>query len=323
MPKSAFEVRSVSRCGLVVCLLVGLVVGPSAQAVQKSKDQKDGKDQDTIKLSADLVIVDVTATDAEGRYIHGLRADDFSITEDGAPQEVASFSAEEAPFAASILIDISGSMEFKFGMVRGAAASFLEHIRDEDQVSVYGFNDKIRQYQDFSNSRDISDYIWDAKAEDSTRLFDCMETAADALAKRPERRRAELVITDGCDNTSGATKDSVVKKALKDAVTIYTVDLVDDDYLRGSGSAAEVLRRGRTDMIDMARQTGGRYVHSPQGDTLEDSFDGIVDELRNQYTLGYYSTNTRRDGRWRNIAITMTRPKITARSRRGYYAPKG
>lgn len=322
MLKSVFEVRSISRCGLAVCMLLAAILGPSARAVQKSKDQKDGKDQDTIKLSADLVIVDVTATDVEGHYVHGLRADDFSITEDGVPQEISNFSAEEAPFAASILIDISGSMEFKFGMVRGAAASFLEHIRDEDQVSVYGFNDKIRQYQDFSNSRDISDYIWDAKAEDSTRLFDCMETAADALAKRPERRRAELVITDGCDNTSGATKDSVVKKALKNAVTIYTVDLVDDDYLQGSGSAVEVLRRGRTDMIDMARQTGGRYVHSPQGDTLEDSFDGIVDELRNQYTLGYYSTNTRRDGRWRNIAITMTRPKITARARRGYYAPK-
>jgi Ca-activated chloride channel homolog len=323
MRRALDELPGAARYGLVTCLLLIAVFGPITPAAQKSKGQsKDDKDNQTIKLSADLVIVDVTATDADGHYIRGLRADDFSITEDGSPQEVSGFAADEAPFAAAILIDTSGSMEFKFGMVRGAAASFLEHIGDDDQVCVYGFNDKIRQYQDFSNERNISDYVWDAKAEDSTRLYDCMETAADALSKRPERRRAELVITDGCDNTSGGTVDSVIKKALKQAVTIYTVDLIDDDFLRGSGSAAETLRRGRVDMVELARQTGGRYVHSPQGDSLEASFDGIVDELRNQYTITYYSTNPRRDGRWRSIAVSIKRPGVIARTRRGYYAAK-
>ncbi|HUK90088.1 MAG TPA: VWA domain-containing protein [Blastocatellia bacterium] len=323
MRRSFADIRSRSRYGLAACLILFSLFAPVAGGMQKSKGQKDDKNQDSFKLSADLVIVNVTVTDGDGRYIRGLRADDFSVAEDGAAQQITSFSADEAPFAASILIDTSGSMEFKFGMVRGAAASFLEHIGDDDQVSVYGFNDKIRQFQDFSNAKDISDYVWDAKAEDSTKLFDCMETASKALAKRPERRRAELVITDGCDNASGGTRDSVIKRALQDAVTIYTVDLIDDDFLRGSGTAAETLRRGRADMMELARQTGGRYVHSPQGDSLEASFDGIVDELRNQYTLGYYSTNARRDGRWRGISVTMNRRAITARARRGYYAPKG
>ena len=322
MIKPWTEFRLWFHRGLALFLLLTGALSAPATGLQKQKSQHGDKDQDTIKLSADLVVVDVTATDADGHYVHGLKPEDFVLSEDGSPQEVSVLAAEESPFAAAILIDTSGSMEFKFGMVRGAAASFLEHIRDDDQVAVYGFNNKIRQYQDFSNSKEISDYIWDAKAEDSTKLYDCMETAIDALAKRPERRRAILVITDGCDNTSGATADSVTKKALKQGVTIYSIDLIDDDFLRGSGSAAETLRRGRMDMSEFARQTGGRYVHSPQGDTLEDNFDGIVDELRNQYTLSYYSTNSRKDGRWRSISVSIRRPGIATRARRGYYAAK-
>ncbi|HKV41215.1 MAG TPA: VWA domain-containing protein, partial [Blastocatellia bacterium] len=216
-----------------------------------------------------------------------------------------------------------GSMDYKFGLVRAAAASFLEHIGEEDQVAVYGFNTKIRLYQDFSDSRDISDYIWDAKAEDATRLYDCMDTALDALAKRPERRRAELVITDGCDNLSKATLDSVLRKALSQAVTIYTVDLTDDDLILGTTSAANDLRRGRRDLEEMARRSGGVYIHSPKGDKLEESFTSVVDELRNQYTLTYYSTGQKRDGRWRKLDVAVSRPGITVRTRQGYYAPKG
>jgi Ca-activated chloride channel family protein len=327
MPKSRKNRSSLAfRGGILTLVLLGCVFAPAVVALQTSKSSDKGVkggQQGTLKLQSDLVVVSATVTDAAGHYVKGLRASDFSVLEDNTPQQIASISSEEAPFAAAILIDTSGSMEFKFGMVRGAAAAFLEHIGEDDQVAVYGFNDKVRQFQDFSNVRDLSDYVWDAKAEDDTRLFDCMETAIAALGKRPERRRAELVITDGCDNISGGTKDSVVKKALNEAVTLYTVDLVDDEYLIGSGIGAETLRRGRVDMQELARQTGGRYIHNPQGDTLEGDFDGVVEELRNQYTLTYYSTNARHDGHWRGIALSVPRPGMSVRARRGYYAPKG
>jgi Ca-activated chloride channel family protein len=207
--------------------------------------------------------------------------------------------------------------------VRGAAASFTEQIRDNDQVAVYGFNNKVRRFQDFVNTRDISEYIWDAKAEDMTRLYDCMDEAIDALAARAEKRRAILLITDGCDTTSRkASLDSVMKKALAAGVTIYTVDLMDDNTLMGSGSGAAALRRGRSDMKVFSSQTGGRYLHSPQGDKLEEAFVDIVDELRNQYTLTYYSTNTKRDGRYRKINVGVSRAGTSVRARRGYWASK-
>jgi Ca-activated chloride channel family protein len=82
------------------------------------------------------------------------------------------------------------------------------------------------------------------------------------------------------------------------------------------------LQRGRGDMKEFADKTGGRYVHTPQGDKLEESFANIVEELRNQYTLTYYSTNTKRDGRWRKLNVSLRKTGLTARSRRGYWAAK-
>jgi VWFA-related protein len=335
-PLSPFS-RQLAACVTILLALAAAIPAAGGSAQEKKSQQKtqepqrdqaqrdqQARDQDDpVRLHSDLILVSVTVTDAKGQYAHGLSLNDFALLEDNTRQSLDSFAAEEAPFAATILIDMSGSMEYRFGLVRGAAASFVEHIRDDDQVAVYGFNNKVRQFQDFANTRDISEYIWDAKAEDMTRLYDGMDEAINALAARPEKRRAILLITDGCDTTSrNASLDSVMKKALAAGVTIYSVDLIDDNTLLGNGSAATSLRRGRSDMKEFSSQTGGRYLHSPQGENLEEAFVNIVDELRNQYTLTYYSTNTKRDGRWRKINVGVARAGTSARARRGYWGPK-
>lgn len=296
---------------------------PAAPGKPEPQPEAPAEQDDVVTLRADLVVVNVTVTDAAGQYAHGLKAKDFALFEDDAAQTISSFSSEESPFAAALLIDMSGSMEYKFGQVRGAAAGFIDHIRDNDQVAVYGFNNKVRQVQDFTNVRDIADAIWDAKAEDRTRLYDGMDEAITALAARPEKRRAILLISDGWDNTSAkATFDSVMKRALGTGVVVYSIDLIDDDALKGSSQEMLMLRKGRSDMKEFAEQTGGRYVHTPQGEALETGFTNIVDELRNQYTLTFYPTNKKRDGRWRKLAITARGKQLTVRARRGYYAPK-
>ena len=294
-----------------------------ASATQQSK-QKPADQDETVRLHSDLVVLTVTVTDAAGQYAHGLKDKDFKVFEDGAPQTVSAFFAEESPFAAAILMDMSASMEAKFGMVRAAAASFIDHIREDDQVAVYGFNNKVRLFQEFTNTRDISEYVWEAEAEGNTRLYDCMNDAIESLLRREEKRRAVLLISDGCDSSSQkASLDSVMKKALAAGVIVYTIDLVDDNMMLGNTKEVMLLRRGRREMQDFAEQTGGRYIHSPQGDKLEEGFTNIVDELRNQYTLLYYSTNQKRDGRWRKLSVATARQGLSTRSRRGYYAPKG
>jgi Ca-activated chloride channel homolog len=306
-----------------VLLLATTVLSASLGQDKKPKQDPRQRDDDPVQLHSDLVVVNLIVSDAKGQYAHGLSAAEFKVVEDGASQQIDSFLAEEASFAAAILIDTSGSMDYKFGLVRAAAASFVDHIREDDQVAVYGFNDKITMFQDFSDLRDISEYVWDAKAENDTRLYDCADEAILALEKRTEKRKAILLISDGWDTTSRkASFDSVMKRCLALGITIYSIDLVDDTVRMGGGSAVLGLRRGRLEMKEFATQTGGRYLHSPQGDKLEEAFTGIVDELRNQYTLTYYSTNHKRDGRWRKLNVDVTRPGLTTRTRKGYWAPK-
>src|SRR5262249_3918335 len=299
-----FSVKKTPVLSKLLAITLMTLVAPlalSAPASSRAQDKKSKSEQSSrqpqqpddepLRLHSDLVVVNVTVTDDAGKYAHGLTAKDFAILEDGAPQALSSFASEEAPFAAAVLIDMSGSMEYKFGLVRAAAASFVDHIRDDDQVAVYGFNNKIRQFQEFTNVRDISEYVWDAKPGESTRMYDCMDEALAALEKREERRRTMLLISDGCDTMSGkASLNSVMKRALAAGVMIYSIDLIDDSAL-SAGSESAALRRGRAEMQQFATESGGRYVHSPQGDKLEEAFTKIVDELRNQYTLSYYSTN--------------------------------
>ncbi|MBI3652869.1 MAG: VWA domain-containing protein [Acidobacteria bacterium] len=296
---------------------------PSQEKPKTETDKPSREQDDAIRLNTDLVVVNVTVTDAAGKYAHGLQAKSFAVTEDGIAQTINSFAAEEAPFAAAILFDMSGSMNYKFSLVRAAAATFVEQIRDNDQVAVWGFNNKVKQFQDFSNVRDITDYIWDAEAKETTRMYDCLKEALEALAARPEKRRAILLISDGCDTASQkASFEAVMKKALTAGVTIYTVDLIDNGELTGSSSDTLLLQRGRGEMKEFASQSGGRYVHSPKGDDLQEAFSNIIDELHNQYTLTYYTSNDKHDGRYRKITVTMADAKLTARARRGYYAAK-
>lgn len=304
-------------------LLATPVLSGSISQDKKAKQEPQKREDEPVTLHSDMVVVNLIVTDAKGQYAHGLTAKDFKVLENDAAQPIDSFLAEEASFAAAILIDTSGSMDYKFGLVRAAAASFVDHIRDNDQVAVWGFNDKIRLFQDFSDLRDISEYVWDAKAENMTRLYDCADEAIIALEKRPEKRKAILLISDGWDNTSHkASFDSVMKKCLARGITIYSIDLVEDSMRMGSGAEVLGLRRGQSEMKEFAAQTGGRYLHTPQGDKLEEAFTGIVDELRNQYTLTYYPTNQKRDGRWRKLSVDVSRPGLMIRTRKGYWAPK-
>lgn len=317
--------------GLLLCpVLAGKAwQNKKSQAAQSEQTRKSEADKaaavqdEPLRLNTDLVVVSVTVTDAAGKYAHSLTAKDFAVSEDGVAQAINSFAAEEAPFAAAILCDMSGSMSYKFSLVRAAAATFVENIRDNDQVAVWGFNNKVKQFQDFTNVRDITDYIWDAEAQETTKLYDCLNDALDALSARVEKRRAILLISDGCDTASQkATLDSVMKKALAAGVTIYTVDLIDNSEMTGNSNAMVQLQRGRGEMKEFANQTGALYVHAPKGDTLQEAFTNIVEELRNQYTLTYYTTNEKRDGHYRKISVAMKDTKLAARARRGYYAAK-
>lgn len=283
-----------------------------------SQDPPPAPEDDTIKVDTDLVVVNVTITDLNNRYVSGLRREDFRLFENKAPQKIINFSFDESPFTVVILLDTSGSMENKLSLARAACSQFVNGIRTGDTFAIYSFGGtKVRMLQDFTEVRDLPDSIWGLKAERETPLYDGIVTAAEALAKRPEKRRAILVISDGADTKSKATLDQAMRKTLGAHAAFYAVDL-SDNAVSGTpklDNSAEVMK-------SLAERTGGRFFRTPGGGKLRDAFDATISELRQQYTLTYESSEERFDGKWRAIEVRVARPQLTIRSRQGYYARK-
>ncbi len=274
------------------------------------------QDDDTLNIESSLVVLNATVTDANGKPSTGLKQSQFKVYEDGQEQKLEFFEAEKSPFAAVILIDTSGSMEARISMARSAAINFLDGLRVDDVTAVYNFDTKISLVQDFSNSRDISEKIFDLKADGYTVLNDAIFKAAAELGKRPEKRRAIIVISDGADTKSGKSADKALKAATAAGATIYTIDMSATDA-NGKDRA-----QSQGALKNFAEKSGGVFVAAPGGAAMREAFKNIVEELGVQYTLGYQPTNLKKDGKFRSIEITISRPNLTIRTRKGYNAPK-
>lgn len=309
---SPFRLRSKTRRFLFILLLLSLAA-PAAYVVRAQQQDDD----EVVRVNADLVVLNVTVTDTSGEYVHKLSHKDFKVLEDGVEQRVTLFSVEETPFAAAILLDTSGSMETRLTLARAAAVRFLDGLREEDVASVYHFDSKVEQLSDFRPGRDLPPMAYDLGSKGMTALNDAVLRAARDLAKRPEKRRAIIVLSDGADTKSGATPEKALNVALEANATIYTVDMSDPQMNQVERmSAAGTLK-------NYANKSGGRFVSKPGGRALDEAFREILQELSNQYTIGYRPNNTARDGRWRAIQLKLSRPELNARTRNGYRAPKG
>ncbi|MDT7780881.1 MAG: Ca-activated chloride channel [Acidobacteriota bacterium] len=304
--RRGFKSKSFLTLSLLACLLT------CATNVLAQRNDED----EVVRVNSDLVVLNVTVTDKQGLYIHKLSRLDFKIFEDGREQQIGLFSVEETPFAAAILLDTSGSMETRLTLARAAAIRFLEGLREEDVASVYHFDSDVEQLQDFSPGRDLPPLAYSLSSKGMTTLNDAVLRASKDLALRPEKRRAIIVLSDGMDTKSGSTAEKALNAALSANATIYSVDMSDpltkaQDRMVAAGA-----------LKNYALKSGGRYVSSPGGQALDEAFKKILEELSNQYTLGYQPNNRTRDGRWRTIELKLSRPELNARTRNGYRAPK-
>jgi Ca-activated chloride channel family protein len=281
-----------------------------------AQTQRPDMDEDVVRVESELVVLNVTVTDKAGHYVHKLSRPDFKVFEDGREQQITLFSFEATPFAAAILLDTSGSMESRVTLARAAAIRFLEGLREDDVASVYHFDTEVEQLQDYSPSRDLPPVAYDLNSKGMTTLNDAVLRAAKDLAKRTEKRRAIIILSDGFDTKSGSTPDKALNAALAANVSIYTVDMMDP-----TAQAVDKMRAAGA-LKFFSNKSGGRYVSTPGGQALDTAFGEILDELSNQYTLGYRPANRTRDGRWRSIELKLSRPDLKTRTRDGYHAPK-
>ena len=277
------------------------------------------QDDDVVRVNTELVVLNLTVTDKSGQYVKGLKASDFKVYEDGVevkPELITSFSLQESPYAAVVLLDSSGSMESRFTLARSAAIRFLDGLREEDVAAVYRFDSKVERVQEFSGGRDLAPMAYAIRAKGMTTLNDAIVEAARTLADRPENRKAIVVLSDGMDTYSKATSDRAVETALAVGASIFAVDM--SPLQVGSGAG----RQGAPQLRGFAEKTGGRFIATPGGQAMRDAFASIADELGKQYTIAYRPVNQKRDGKWRTLEVKLNRDDLVVRTRKGYRAPK-
>jgi VWFA-related protein len=304
---------AVKRTGLIVltaAVTVGLGVGLGAQVGFRS--------------GTDLVLLTVSAVTGQGRAVPGLRQDDFHVAENGVPQEVSFFAAERLPVSLSILIDASSSMDIKIGVAREAASGFCRRLNAKDVAQIIAFSSDIQIRQPFtSNVAALEKAIAETRPGGSTSLYTAIYVALNELKKvrrtqNPDeiRRQAIVVLSDGEDTTSLLKYDEVLDLSKREDVAVYAIGLR-GGRVQGSREFNESEYVLRT----LAQTTGGRAFFVSEMSELSTIYNQIADELASQYTLGYVSKNTARDGKWRQVSVRVSQPGVLARTRTGYFAP--
>ena len=275
------------------------------------------------RAGVELVSLNVTVTDAQGRYVTDLDQADFSVFEDGAKQELTYFNRTNLPIALSLLIDSSASMEQRMEHAQEAAIGFARKIRAQDMAQVVDFDSRVEIKLGFTNKvEELESAIRTTSAGGSTALHNAvyisLKELAKVKAKNPDeiRRQAIVVLSDGEDTSSLVSFEEVLELAKRSETAIYTIGLQprETSALRGFREAEFVLRQ-------LAQETGGRAFFAQKIEDLKDVYAKIADELSSQYSMGYASKNAKRDGAFRRLVVQVGRPNTTARTKRGYYGP--
>jgi VWFA-related protein len=287
-----------------------------------------------IKSEVTLVNLFATVRDKNHRVVTDLKQDDFKVSEDGHEEKVAFFSKEmQLPITLGLLLDTSGSEQFMLGAIQDAGGRFMHRVlKKGDEAMVISFDSDVDLLSDFTDDKTILDRaISKARINipgggmiagnpgpvgsqniTGTALYDAIYLACGEKLNGEAGRKAIIIVTDAQDEGSKVRLEEAVESAQRTDTVIHIL-LVADPRFGGNVGVAHKL----------TEDTGGRLIVVNSEKRLEEAFDQISEELRSQYTLGYYPTNTARDGKFRKIKVDMTNHDLKVLARKGYYAPKG
>ena len=303
----------------LVLLSALVIICDGTLSAQQPQDQPTP----AFRAGVDVVSLNVTVSDLDGRFITNLDQTNFQVYEDGVQQNVTFFTRTQLPIALAMLIDTSASMDEKMATAQEAAIGFSQRLRPEDLVEIVDFDSRVNILQTFTNDAvKLEQAIQQTSAGGSTSLYNAIYISLRELSKAPlrradVRREAIIVLSDGEDTSSLVTFDEVLEQAKRSETAIYSIGLQSDDSRSRVGfrEADFVLRQ-------LAQETGGRAFFPNEVDELPKIYQEISDELSSQYSVGYISGNPLRNGQWRRIVVRVDRESIEARAKQGYYAPK-
>jgi Ca-activated chloride channel homolog len=258
----------------------------------------------TIKIDVDLALINATVTDADGRYVVGLGQENFQVYEDKVEQQIEYFSMEDVPLSVGLIFDASGSMQPMLGYARDAALAFLQTAGAGDEYFLVEFNERPHVTVDMtSDISKLKEHIIFIPAKGTTALYDAVYVGVEKLKKANNTKRALLVISDGDENHSRYRFSSLRDFVREQNIQIFSI-----------GASGPITQ--------LSEMTGAYSFH---GGGLQDICEKIAIELKNEYVIGYRSTNHSKDGRWRKVQLKVKTPpglsKLNVRAKTGYYAP--
>jgi VWFA-related protein len=334
------------QLSLAACLAIALA------AVSAAAQSSDGF---RFRSGVEVVNVTATVTDESGRFVSGLRKEDFTVFDDNERQEISHFSSERVPVSLGILLDASGSMTSdKMSASRAAIDRFIyDLLGPDDELFFMEFNDRPRLTQQWTNDRrSISRAVSRVHAQGGTAIYDAVADALPLASNGQNRKKAILVISDGNDANSSISVGELRQQIRESEVLVYALG-VDGTARRSNGGGTittppptlpipfpfpfpggrrpvlpqitGVYSRGNSERVNagalrqMTDDTGGRTEIVRGFDGLEAATSRLADEFSKQYSIGYASPG-RKDGRWHTIRLEVKDRRMTVRARRGYVA---
>ena len=264
----------------------------------------------------DEVTLHATVQDDRNRLVTNLDRNAFTVSEDGKPQKIISFRHEDIPVALGIVIDNSGSMREKRPAVNAAAINLVQASNPQDKVFVVNFNEEYFLDQDYTASiPKLKDALERIEARGGTALYDAVVASADHLKKSGElEKKALLVVTDGEDNASRESLEQAIRLLqVENGPTVYAIGLLGEEH----------SKRARRALREMAEETGGVAFFPKDLSEVNEITSQIAHDIRNQYTIGYKTSNPQSAGGYRTVKVDAKAKgykKLQVRTRSGYYA---
>ncbi len=330
---------------------------PSVQSPTINSGPEEVEAGDVIRVDTTLVTLPVSVTDRNGRYIPNLNKEDFRLWEDEVEQQVAFFASVDKPFSVVLMIDTSGSTRFRIEDIQDAAITFVNQLRSGDQVMVVSFDDGVKILSEFTGDRArLRDAIRRTRTGDGTKLYDAVDLVINQRLNRVSGRKAVVLFTDGVDTTSRrASYASNIRDAEEVDALIYPVQYDTYSAVNSGGgstwpgtrrvptSPADILiqilggmGRGRSGggggigssradyeqanryLRDLAERTGARQFQADSTSNLAYAFSNVAEELRRQYTLGFYPKRPPQQGQRRQVRVRVNQPNLAVRARDSY-----
>jgi Ca-activated chloride channel homolog len=280
-----------------------------------------GQQRGVTVIETEVIRVPVVVNDRRGRFIPGLKQQDFEVLEDNVPQELTSFAIEESGIAAELLIDVSASMNYRLEEAKRAALQFVQQMTPKDVAKIVQFDERVTALSEFTSDKTVlTAAVNKAYGLGATALYNAISSALDDLAARrkadetEQRHRAIILLTDGDDTTSAINEDEVLSKAGRVDAIVYALSLNRVNGVAVTDGPSAVF------LTSLARQSGGQ-LHFPEMSNLGRFYRDLSDELRHQYVLGYVPAGSKPGARWHAITVRIKNKKdYRLRHRTGYFA---